>query len=117
MWGFYNKRDRKIASNLFDIFTDFNISEWYKSQKSKTSDQSILAYYVWPLALKNATIHDSYYCFVKGLGNSQPFPTKRTEYYCHVGHIGACNPNNKAKMSICPEKCRPKAHSKEWIYC
>jgi hypothetical protein len=76
MWGFYNKRDKKLANFLFDIFTDFYLSEWYKSRKSRSSDQNLLAYYVWPLASKNATIHDSYYCSKQALAKVSHFQQK-----------------------------------------
>ena len=84
------------------------------------ADQFLLAYYFWPLAIKNSTIHDSYHCQVKDLGGefSQPFPTRRPNgSRCHVGALGCCDTKSSLSIiQICPENCRPIEH-RDWIYC
>lgn len=77
-------------------------------------DQYMLADYFWPIARKNSTTHDSFYCKTFG---GKPFPTQRPDYFCHVGVVGCCDPNSKNKFFVCPEECRPKNHKNDWLYC
>ena len=135
MWGMrVNVSRRSISRYLFNVITDPFVAKWYKYYPTyikNGQDQYLLERFVWPLAIYNATIHDSYHCSNKALGNSDessPFPTQR-RFNCFVGQIGCCRESDTVYSlsepvsigmnpitSICPLECRPHDH-KDWIYC
>ena len=76
-------------------------------------DQYMLREYFWPIARRNATIHDSFYCKLMG---GRAFPTQR-KADCHVGHIGCCDEATNRTFGECPIECRPDQHRNEWTTC
>lgn len=93
MWGFYNSKNKHLAKYFYNIITSKLITYWYKFYlifSKRGADQYILAWYFWPIAKKNSTIHDSYHCQVSEMGgeHSQPFPTQRPNFpSCHVNNF------------------------------
>lgn len=116
LWGFSSKKDRNLASQLFQIIFDPSLKKWHANYKSeKQADQIFLKKYLWNTVKKNFTAHDSFHC---SKYDSIPFPTQRPWFYCHVGGYGCCGPEimNSSFPHECPYECRPKQH-KEWIFC
>jgi len=125
MWGYHIRLNRELGKYFHSIITSKLISYWYRIYlliNTRGADQFLLAYYFWPIARTNSTIHDSYHCQITELGGeiSQPFPTQRPNASgCHVGAIGCCDTKANSKkhsFKICPEQCRPTEHI-DWIYC
>lgn len=73
-------------------------------------DQEFLKFYLYPLIVDNATIHDSYFC--EKYSNSRPFPTERKVF----DHIGSYSYKKFENFLECPIDCRPKEHQ-DWRYC
>jgi hypothetical protein len=111
MWGFYNSRNRKLASYIFSLIKDFKINAIFNKQKNvKQGDQNFLREYVYPKIKKNSIIHDSFLC--KSYGG-HPFPTKRIGD-CFIGSIVECYSNKT--FYRCPSECRP-VDQPNWISC
>ncbi|XP_065575517.1 uncharacterized protein LOC136037031 [Artemia franciscana] len=86
---------------------------WSLNDKSKGTDQRLLANLFWDEVRKDSMIHDSFFCDyfkVEDGSDIRPFPTKRTNRK-YIGNI-----NNEFILEACPEKCRPKNHT-DWLYC
>ncbi len=86
MWGFYNSRDRLIASKIFDSVLNVDIAKKYSSKRTKNrkgADQEFLTKYVHPHLKGNAIVHDSFLCQSYG-GDGKAFPTQRIGD-CFVG--------------------------------
>lgn len=113
MWGFYSRRNRSLAEQLFRIYSDHNLVLEYKQENKYDLDQKFLADFVYPLVLNDSVTHDSYYCEL--YANSMPFPTRRNGAFCHVGFIGDCSTSTTV-LQDCPIKCRPKEHL-DWNLC
>jgi hypothetical protein len=113
MWGYFNAHNRTLSQHLVKYVIDKYISEWYYSD---STDQNFLDTFIWPIAYKNATVHDSYNC--KSFGWSLPFPIKRNDKNCYVGQNKCCNLiNQKSSQTFqCPSECRP-SHRKNWLFC
>ena len=119
MWSYANFRDRLLGMQVFKLIKDKKIALRYNSngKSNKGNDQDFLGAYVWPIAKKNATIHDSFFC--KSFDSqASPFPTKREKFFCFVPCAHCCDERlfNKVWTDVCPEACRPKEHL-DWIYC
>ena len=113
MWGFYNKRNRQLARQVYMRIIDLTISESYNFKRNlHHGDQNFLAMYVYPLIKDKALIHDSYYC--NEYKDSEPFPTKRIGN-CSIGMFHAEN-CEKVQGLECPVKCRLKDHH-DWVFC
>lgn len=114
MWGVHTKLNRKLAQKIFLMLMNKPLCDRYnlKIAGSKQGDQIFLRENVYNLLVKNATIHDSYYCNI--YDNSKPFPTQRKE----MDHVGSVKSQLKTivKISICPIVCRPQDHQ-DWLYC
>lgn len=84
------------------------------STSPKASDQGILAKELWPVALRNVTVHDAYTC--KRFKGSQPFPSQRVNF-TFVGMRTYRKRFRKDNIhKKCPVTCRPKKHQ-DWLYC
>ncbi|KAK8724676.1 hypothetical protein OTU49_011205 [Cherax quadricarinatus] len=85
-----------------------------KSSLAWNQDQPVLWAYMWPWAIMNVTIHDSYTCL--RFPGSLPFPTQRY----NDTFIGMRSYREEFKndgvRSECPMECRPAQH-KDWKYC
>jgi hypothetical protein len=117
MWGYAVEKNRKLANEILSIFVNKKISKLYNynGESPKGLDQDFLAEYIWRVARRNATVHDSYSC--TDFGNSLPFPTERPKSMCFVACFNCCNITiNDRKNHECPWKCRPENH-KNWLYC
>lgn len=111
MWGFYNSRNRDLASYIFSYIIDFKISAIFNKDKNvKQADQTFLREYIYPKIKKISIIHDSYLC--KSYGGD-PFPTKRVGN-CFIGSTAECYSN--LTFYKCPDECRPTDHP-NWISC
>jgi hypothetical protein len=108
LMSFFNTKNSK--DNIQDKFN-------YGDSNPKNLDQTYLTDKVWPIASKNATIHDAYNC--KFLGG-EAFPTQRPpNLYCFISCFFPCCKeiyNQTQRMAICPQECRPKNHP-EWDRC
>lgn len=117
MWGFFSQKSRVLAKYFYEIVTSRFKALYYRSYMSRRQpDQYMLREYFWPVAKRNATIHDSFYC--KSMGG-RGFPTRR-HANCHVGYIGCCDDEtsaNNRSFYECPLECRPFEHRNEWITC
>ena len=118
MWGYANERNRTLGKIIYELILSKSLKLNQKNLNNKDYDQYFLSNFVWPIAKKSATVHDSYNC--KYLGG-EPFPTKRPEdKFCFASCSLPCcdqtlNQKNR-KMDVCPVECRPKDHQ-DWIYC
>ncbi|KAK2719804.1 hypothetical protein QYM36_005319, partial [Artemia franciscana] len=75
---------------------------WSLNDKSKGTDQRLLANLFWDEVRKDSMIHDSFFCDyfkVEDGSDIRPFPTKRTNRK-YIGNI-----NNEFILEACPEKC------------
>lgn len=62
--------------------------------------------------------HDSFCC--PAYRPNRPFPTQRDgNKYVGMAVGKGCGADMvfKEKLPECPERCRPKNHSADWIYC
>ncbi|XP_068229203.1 uncharacterized protein [Palaemon carinicauda] len=110
MWGGCNTWRHDLLSVTRKILNRAHVP-----QKQTQDDQRALADILWNVAVRNMTVHDSYFC--KKYGSSKPFPTKRV----NLTYIGAKNYISNPKYSFpiqkeCPHECRPQDH-KDWNYC
>ena len=124
MWGFYNARNRNIASKIFQLVKQKASTK--TSQNRYGEDQFFLGKHVYSLVKDDAIIHDSYLCgFYK---DSSPFPTRRNQS-CFVGgkpyHFNKtdCKPLaflrdqlKRRPFYVCPKECRHPDHL-DWSYC
>lgn len=119
LWGHANVRSRQSGYDVYQTFIEKQIQDRYNHGDSnpKNLDQTYLSEKVWPIASKNATIHDAYNC--KFLGG-EPFPTQRPpNLYCFISCFFPCCKeiyNQTHRMAVCPQECRPKDHP-EWERC
>ena len=115
MWGFYNSRNRSLATKIFEMIIDKNISRIYNpvngTINKKGHDQFFLEEYVHPLIHNRSVTHDSFICERFG---GDPFPTKRVGN-CFIGSTNGCNTTG-VFFKDCPIKCRPKNHQ-DWNQC
>lgn len=104
---------------MFRTLIDKNVQYKYKwnDDNYKGADQEFLSKYIWPLAINNATMHDSYSCNFFG---GEPFPSERPlDRFCFAACFWPCcdkKLNQTDRMPECPIECRPKNHQ-DWIYC
>jgi hypothetical protein len=77
MWGFYNKRNRKLANVIFNKILDPSNTKYYNNdlKSPKQGDQNFLNDHIYGLVLNDTMSHDSYFC--KGYEKGKPFPNKR----------------------------------------
>ena len=120
LWGFKSFPNRVLSRKLITMLKVKKIAKQYnRNLKSpKGDDQTFLATYFWPQAIKSAMLHASFYCDPVGRGVSiQPFRIKRPESYCFAMCSFCCDPiYNQTWPYECPEKCRPIDH-RDWKYC
>lgn len=114
MWGFYSKRNRDLADELFKLILSLKLSRKYnrKLKNLKGFDQFFLRDQIYSKIKEHSIIHDSYHC--EKFKDSKPFPTKR-QGDCFVGGIN-CNRSATAVILNCPKECRPKNHQ-DWLTC
>ena len=123
LWGFASGKNRQIGEEMFKLITDPNMIPWHAQHgHNSTADQVFIETNLLSIVQKNNTSHDSFFCNKFG---GQPFPSKRTPEYCHVGGYGCCEISRKnnyysrpfRSLNLqCPHMCRPKNHS-DWFYC
>ncbi|XP_046448599.1 uncharacterized protein LOC124197263 [Daphnia pulex] len=77
-------------------------------------DQLLLKFYLWPLAVKDSVIHDSYCCETFPSSSLLPFPTRRQDSSSFVGSV--YTNQSLPSPGMCPEKCRPQRHP-DWNEC
>ncbi len=122
IWGYFNRRNRPLSHQILKILIDHYLAEWYASYPS---DEHFLASHIWPLARHNATIHDSFFCEQKTMGDPgsiRPFPIELTGHDGYVGqercfsHDVSTSPTSSLRPT-CPKICRPEEHRDEWLFC
>ena len=111
MWGMKTSIDRSLSRSIFSMLMNQTLCKQYMpSNPGKNElDQDFLRNHVYELLVRNATIHDSYFC--GRFNDSQPFPTQRTI----KDYIGS-HAHAKTIILQCPIDCRPIEH-KDWEYC
>jgi len=121
-WSFGNKRNREIGRELFSKLTNKSVIRPYNN-RLYLEDQYFLIQHVWPLAILNSTIHDSYFCREFG-DKALPFPTKRPSLDCFISCNECCGKKENFNVSFqlsdksvgkeCPMACRK---DKDWKFC
>ena len=120
LWGFKTQLNGQMSSHLYSLVVDKANALALNSNASneKNRDQDFLSTYVYPLAARNATIHDSYSCW--RFNDSTPWPTRRAGL-CYVG-CNQCDCTSLKTDSLerfmykCPRRCRPNKHW-DWYQC
>ena len=129
MWGFKIAQNRSLTNYIYALITDKILAQSFNPVQSNERgefDQHFLGQYVWPIAVKNSTAHDSYTC--ARYENSKPFPTRRLNPSCYVANLHLCDESLepvaalndsllfKGSLPACPDQCRSKEHP-DWLYC
>ena len=70
--------------------------------------------FVWPWAKHSSLCHDSYHCH--RFARTRAFPTRRREMRAN-NFVASVYDRRPVLDAVCPEKCRPKGHKKEWTKC
>ncbi|XP_063845785.1 uncharacterized protein LOC135091770 [Scylla paramamosain] len=84
------------------------------STSTKVNDQAVLGRELWPVARRNATVHDAYTCRI--FPGSLPFPSRRFNFTFVGMRSYRKRFRNDKVPKRCPAACRPKEHQ-DWLYC
>ncbi|XP_046638634.1 uncharacterized protein LOC124316732 [Daphnia pulicaria] len=105
-WGVKISQDRSSIVNASKkMFTENHLHEY-------DYDQKLLDKLIWPIAITNMVVHDSY-CCEKIPFSHHPFPTQRRDML-FIGIRG--KPEEELKFP-CPPKCRPANATSKWSFC